>query len=167
MWSNFPPYPFCFCLFIFWPPDVRNWLIGKTLMLGKIEGRRRRGQKMRWLMRWYHRLNGHEFEQALGDGEGWEACPLQSMGLQTVRHHWATEQKQNLFCLSSDSKWPNIIIKTNYNLCSNSEENFSNSLTYIYLHEYTGKCFYPYSMGTHVTFQPEAFSFPLISQGTS
>ena len=34
----------------------------KTLMLGKIEGRRRRGwQRMRWLDG-YHRLNGHEFE---------------------------------------------------------------------------------------------------------
>ena len=33
-----------------WPPDVKNWLVGKTLMLGKIEGGRRRGwQKMRWL----------------------------------------------------------------------------------------------------------------------
>ena len=33
-----------------WPPDVKNWLIGKTLMLGKIEGRRRRGhQRMRGL----------------------------------------------------------------------------------------------------------------------
>ena len=33
-----------------WPPDVKSRLIGKTLMLGKIEGRRRRGrQKMRWL----------------------------------------------------------------------------------------------------------------------
>ena len=42
----------------------------KTLMLGKIEGRIRRGQKMRWLMRWYHQLNGLEFEQAVGDGEG-------------------------------------------------------------------------------------------------
>ena len=30
--------------------DVKNWLIGKDLMLGKIEGRRRRGQqRMRWL----------------------------------------------------------------------------------------------------------------------
>ena len=28
---------------ILWPPDVKNWLLGKTLMLGKIEGRRRRG----------------------------------------------------------------------------------------------------------------------------
>ena len=28
---------------IFWPTDVKNWLIRKTLMLGKIEGRRKRG----------------------------------------------------------------------------------------------------------------------------
>ena len=32
---------------ILWPPDAKSWLIGKTLMLGKIEGRRRR-QRMRW-----------------------------------------------------------------------------------------------------------------------
>ena len=35
---------------ILWPPDVKNWLLEKTLMLGKIEGGRRRGwQRMRWL----------------------------------------------------------------------------------------------------------------------
>ena len=35
---------------ILWPPDAKNWLTGKTLMLGKIEGgRRRRWQSMRWL----------------------------------------------------------------------------------------------------------------------
>ena len=45
----------------------------KTLMLGKIEGRRRRGQqKMRWLDG-YHQLNEHEFEQTLGDSEGQES----------------------------------------------------------------------------------------------
>ena len=40
-----------------------------TLMLGKIEGRRRRGQQR---MRWWDgiTLNGHEFGQTLGDGEG-------------------------------------------------------------------------------------------------
>ena len=37
----------------------------KPLMLGKIEGMRRRG----W-QRIYHRVNGHEFEQTLGDAEG-------------------------------------------------------------------------------------------------
>ena len=41
----------------------------KTLMLGKTEGRSRRGsQKIRWLDGITD--NGHEFEQALGDGEG-------------------------------------------------------------------------------------------------
>ena len=35
---------------ILWPPNVKNWLIEKTLMLGKIEGKRRSGQqRMRWL----------------------------------------------------------------------------------------------------------------------
>ena len=35
---------------ILWPPDVKNQLVGKTLMLGKTEGRRRRGRpRMRWL----------------------------------------------------------------------------------------------------------------------
>ena len=35
---------------ILWPPDVKNYSFEKTLMLGTIEGRRRRGrQRMRWL----------------------------------------------------------------------------------------------------------------------
>ena len=38
--------------------------------------------------RWHHRLDGHEFEQALGvgDGQGSLLGMLQSMGLQRVRH---------------------------------------------------------------------------------
>ena len=42
-------------------------LLEKTLMLRKIEGRRRRGQQM---VGWHHQLIGHEFEQAPGVGEG-------------------------------------------------------------------------------------------------
>ena len=35
---------------ILWPPDEKNWSLEKTLILGKIEGgRRRRCQRMRWL----------------------------------------------------------------------------------------------------------------------
>ena len=35
---------------ILWPPDVKNWLTGKDLILAMTEGRRRRGQqRMRWL----------------------------------------------------------------------------------------------------------------------
>ena len=41
----------------------------KTLMLGKIEGRLRRGWQNE-MVGWHHRLNGHEFVQPLGDSEG-------------------------------------------------------------------------------------------------
>ena len=42
----------------------------KTLMLGKTEGRRRKGVTEDELVGWHHHLNGHESEQAPGDGEG-------------------------------------------------------------------------------------------------
>ena len=54
---------------ILWPPTPRTDSVEKTLRLGKIEGRRRRGQQ-RMRVGWHHQLNRHEFEQALGDGEG-------------------------------------------------------------------------------------------------
>ena len=41
----------------------------KTLMLGKIKGRRRRGRQDE-MVGWHHQFNGHEFEYSLGDGEG-------------------------------------------------------------------------------------------------
>ena len=45
-------------------------LLEKTLMLGKIEDRRRRGAKEDEMVGWHHKLNGHEFQQTAGDGEG-------------------------------------------------------------------------------------------------
>ena len=47
--------------------------LGKTLMLGKIEGRRRRGLSEDEMVEWHHQLNVHEFEQAPGVGDGQEA----------------------------------------------------------------------------------------------
>ena len=48
----------------------------KIPMLGKIEGRRRRGQQKGTMVGWHHQLNGHEFEQApgVGDGQGGLVC---------------------------------------------------------------------------------------------
>ena len=47
----------------------------KTPMLGKIEGRRRRGQQDE-MVGWHHGLNGHGFEKTpgVGDGQGGLAC---------------------------------------------------------------------------------------------
>ena len=42
----------------------------KTLMLGKTEGRRRKGATEDEMVGWHHRLNAQEFEQIPGDGEG-------------------------------------------------------------------------------------------------
>ena len=39
-------------------------------MLGKIEGRRRKGMTEDEMVGWHHRLNGHEFEQVPGIGKG-------------------------------------------------------------------------------------------------
>ena len=42
--------------------------VEKVLMLGKVEGRRRRGRQDEMVV-WQYRLHGHEFEQALGVGD--------------------------------------------------------------------------------------------------
>ena len=50
----------------------RTYSLEKTVMLGKIKGRKGREQRMSWLdelVGWHHRLDGHEFEQTPGDGE--------------------------------------------------------------------------------------------------
>ena len=48
----------------------------KTLMLEKIEGRRRGGMAEDEMIGWHHRLDGRGFEQApgVGDGQGGLAC---------------------------------------------------------------------------------------------
>ena len=42
----------------------------KTLMLGKIEGRKRRGVTEDEMVGWHHKLNGQELAQTPGDSEG-------------------------------------------------------------------------------------------------
>ena len=42
----------------------------KTLMLGKDGKQEEKGTTENEMVGWHHQLNGHKFEQALGDGEG-------------------------------------------------------------------------------------------------
>ena len=42
----------------------------KTLTLGKVEGQEEKGMTEDEMVGWHHLLNGHEFEQALGVGDG-------------------------------------------------------------------------------------------------
>ena len=52
---------------ILWPPDAKNWLTGKDPDAGKDWRQEEKGDEM---VGWHHWLNGHEFEQTPGVGEG-------------------------------------------------------------------------------------------------
>ena len=54
---------------IFWPPDVNSLLIGKDSDAGK-DWRQEKGMTEDEMVGWHHRFDGHEFEQALGAGDG-------------------------------------------------------------------------------------------------
>ena len=55
---------------IFWPPDAKSQLTGKDPDAGKVWGQEEKGATEDETVGWHHWLNGHEFWQTLGDGEG-------------------------------------------------------------------------------------------------
>ena len=61
---------------VLWPPGVNSWLIWKDPDAGKDWRQEEKGTTEDEMVGWHHRLNGHEFEQALGvgDGQGSLAC---------------------------------------------------------------------------------------------
>ena len=78
---------------ILWPPDAKNWLTGKDLMLKKTEDRRRRGRQDE-MVGWHHQHDG-QWVWVGSRSWWWTGKPgvLQSMGLQRVRHNWTSELK--------------------------------------------------------------------------
>ena len=55
---------------ILWPSDAKRWLVRKDPHSGKDWRQEEKGMTEDEMVGWHHQLNGHEFEQALGDGEG-------------------------------------------------------------------------------------------------
>ena len=55
---------------ILWLPDVKNWLIGKDPDNGKDWRQQEKETSEDEIVRWHHRLDGHDFEQAPGVGDG-------------------------------------------------------------------------------------------------
>ena len=78
---------------VLWPPDAKSWIIRKDPDAGK-DQRQEKGMTEDEMVGWDHRLNGHEFEQALGDGKGQGSLACCSPWGCRVRHDWATEQQQ-------------------------------------------------------------------------
>ena len=83
---------------ILWPPDAKNWFIWKDPDSGK-DWRQEKRMTEDKMVEWHHRLNGHEFEQALGNGE-WQGileCCSPSGCRESEATAWlATEQQQYL-----------------------------------------------------------------------
>ena len=67
---------------ILWPPDTKNWLVGKDQDAGKDWGQEEKGTSENEIAGWHHWFNGLESEQTSGDSEG--------QGSLTCFSPWAT-----------------------------------------------------------------------------
>ena len=76
---------------ILWPPDGKNWLIGKDSDAGKEWGQEEKGMTENEMVGWHHQLDGHEFEQAPGVSDRHGNLVCFSPWGRRVRHNWMIE----------------------------------------------------------------------------
>ena len=146
---------------ILWPPDGKNWLIYKTLMLRKIEGRRRRGrQRMK-------RLDGitdsmdmslSKFQDMVKDREAWCAAVYGVTICQTwlsnwiKRYHCPVYQKLTQYCNKFNKDFKTVHIrkkkkfkKVSDSRCMKSSIAFSRKILFMSIIHGPIQCF-PYEM---------------------
>ena len=78
---------------ILWPRDAKSQFIGKDLDTGKDWGWEEKQVTESEMARWHCWLNGHKFEQTLGDSERQGSLACWSPWGHRVRHYLATEQR--------------------------------------------------------------------------
>ena len=97
---------------ILWPSDAKSWLLRKDLDAGKEGRQEEKGMAEDKMVGWHHWLNGHEFEQAPGDGEGpgslacrspWDCKELDTIELlnnnkRTITIAWGLRGVGDRFC---------------------------------------------------------------------
>ena len=75
------------------PADAKSWRTGKTLILGKIEGRRkRRWQRMRWLdgITDLMDMSLSKLQDMVKDSKAWHATVYEVSKNRTLLSHWTT-----------------------------------------------------------------------------
>ena len=89
---------------VIWPPDVKNWLTGKDPDAGNDWKQEEKGVTEAEMAVWHHWLDGHEFEQAVGVGDG----PREARGaaVHGVGHDWTTEMNEWMGTQVSLVQWP-------------------------------------------------------------
>ena len=80
---------------IIWPPDAKCGLTGKNPDAGKDWGQEEKRVTEIERVGWHHWLNGHEFEQALGDGEGQGSLLCSSNGVTKSWTQLSEQQQQS------------------------------------------------------------------------
>ena len=81
---------------VLWPPNVNSQSIGKNPDAGKDWRWEEKGMTEDEMVGWHHWFNGHEFEQAPGDGEGQESLVCCSP--------WGHEESDTIMWLNNNSK---------------------------------------------------------------
>ena len=105
---------------ILWPPNSKNWLIGKDHDAGKDWRWKKKGRTEDEMVGWHHQFNGDEFEQTSGDSEGQgslECCSPQGPKELDTLSDWIT---MNLIVTKASSQdttfrlplvrfWPHLV----------------------------------------------------------
>ena len=95
---------------VLWPPEVKNWLIGKDPDAGRDWGQEEKGTTEDEIVGWHHQLNEHEFEQASGVGEGKGSLAFCSPwghegSNMTEQLNWYMAKKQFSLLMNMNSKF--------------------------------------------------------------
>ena len=91
-----------------WLPDAKNWLIRKDPDTGKDWRQKEKGMTEDEMVGWHHQLNGHEFEQTPGVGNGQGSlgfCPWGRKELDTTEQlNWTSSYSGSIVCYNDSQK---------------------------------------------------------------
>ena len=85
---------------ILWPPDMKSLLVRKDPDAGEDWRQEVKGMTEDEMIGWHYRLNGHEFEQTLGDGEGQGSLAWDSP--------WCCKESDIIEQLNNSKKSPHV-----------------------------------------------------------
>ena len=106
---------------ILWPPDLKNWLTGKDPDAGQDWRQEEKGTREDEMVGWHHRLDGHEFEQApgVGDGQGGLACcsPWGHKELDLTELNWLSTTWEAPNNGTTAAPWANMLPSPESSVC--------------------------------------------------